>query len=57
MKLFNRLFSMLAAVIVSALLPFSLSAENDASPHQSLYGGSNLSASVGGQGKRHDDLA
>ncbi|WP_353980239.1 hypothetical protein [Salinicola endophyticus] len=57
MKVFNRLFSMLAAVIVSALLPFSMSAESDASPHQNLYGSSNLSASVGGQGKRHDDLS
>ncbi|WP_164999552.1 hypothetical protein [Salinicola tamaricis] len=46
MNVFNRLFSMLAAVIVSALLPFSMSAESETSPHQNLYGASSLSTSV-----------
>ncbi|WIX32379.1 hypothetical protein QO259_16445 [Salinicola sp. JS01] len=55
MNVFNRLFSMLAAVIVSALLPFSMSAESESSPHHNLYGSSNLSASVSDD-RRQDDL-
>ncbi|WP_251976139.1 hypothetical protein [Salinicola avicenniae] len=31
MKIFNRLLSMLATVVVSAVLPFSLAAESEAS--------------------------
>ncbi|MCI0509814.1 hypothetical protein C8E00_104216 [Chromohalobacter marismortui] len=37
MKALNKLFSMLATIVVSALLPFSLVAESEANQHVSVH--------------------
>lgn len=55
MKAFNKLFSMLAAIVVSAVLPFSMAAESEASQHQSSYSDTSVSSSVTGEEKQDDE--
>ncbi|NRB56809.1 MAG: hypothetical protein HRU39_12655 [Salinicola sp.] len=57
MKAFNKLFSMLAAIVVSAVLPFSMAAESEASQHQNSYSGSNVTTSVTSESKQDDESA
>ncbi|WP_162617987.1 hypothetical protein [Salinicola halophilus] len=44
MKAFNRFFSQIAAVLVSALLPLFMVGESQASSHQSGYSESSIPA-------------
>lgn len=46
MNAFNKLFSMLAAIVVSAVLPFSMAAESEAEQVQSAYGSTDVTSSV-----------
>lgn len=55
MNAFNKLFSMLAAIVVSAVLPFSMAAESEASQHQSSYSGTSVNSSVSGEEKQDDE--
>mgnify|MGYP001211186964 FL=1 len=57
MKAFNKLFSMLAAIVVSAVLPFSMAAESEASQHQSSYGGTSVNSSAVSEDKQDDESA
>ncbi|WP_157958123.1 hypothetical protein [Salinicola sp. CR57] len=57
MKAFNKLFSMLAAIVVSAVLPFSMAAESEASQHLNSYSGSSVTTSVTSESKQDDESA
>ena len=57
MKAFNKLFSMLAAIVVSAVLPFSMAAESEASQHHSSYGGTSVNSSAVSEDKQDDESA
>ncbi|MDF3917893.1 hypothetical protein P3W43_03355 [Salinicola salarius] len=57
MKAFNKLFSMLAAIVVSAVLPFSMAAESEASQHQSSYSGTSVNSSMVSEDKQDDESA
>lgn len=47
MKAFHKLFSMLAAIVVSAVLPFSMAAESEASQFAGQNPGQNQSSVSG----------
>lgn len=57
MKAFNKLFSMLAAIVVSAVLPFSMAAENEAGQHQSSYSGTSVTSTISSEEKQGDEPA
>ncbi|WP_162619539.1 hypothetical protein [Salinicola peritrichatus] len=54
MKALNKLFSMLAAIVVSAVLPFSMAPESEASQHQSSYSSADVASSVAGEEEKQD---
>ncbi|KXS37520.1 MULTISPECIES: hypothetical protein [Modicisalibacter] len=49
MKVLNRLFSMLAAVVVSAMLPFTVVTESEANAFQDVHGTSGVTTSIAGK--------
>jgi len=49
MKVLNRLFSMLAAVVVSAVLPFTIVTESEASSLQNGHASSSVTTSIAGE--------
>jgi len=49
MKVLNRLFSMLAAVVVSAVLPFTIVTESEASSLQNDHASPSMTTSVAGK--------
>ncbi|WP_157956806.1 hypothetical protein [Salinicola aestuarinus] len=57
MKVFNKLFSMLAAIVVSAILPFSLAAESEASQTLNSQGASSVTTSFTDGETRGEDPA
>lgn len=57
MKALNKLFSMLATIVVSALLPFSLVAESEANQHVSDHDATAKVSTLNEDNREDDDTA
>lgn len=57
MKALNKLFSMLATIVVSALLPFSLVAESEANQHVSDHDATAKVSTLNEANREDDDTA